>query len=283
MDRREQKAAVPAGEGSTGTPGSRWWGEFPVPDEEPRYWRIGPAEIWACRRPHEWSLHCSNRHDSLDESLEICRPRPVPPDGAAEARRYGFRDGGESIELTPRAADRPMVFFPERPFFLPAGEELSLFVGSAVWIRFQAAGRELFEHPSFRPSDTWFGPSTIAGELCYSAKTSARLHLANLPVRPHRAVSVVRIRNRADDTLSLERLKVPMPNLSLFASADGRLWTEQITLDREEGGEFAELKLGKSPPEAAGRTDKVAGPRVKPERKTLVRAFTGILLGRDRG
>ena len=30
----------------------------------------------------------------------------------------------------------------ERAFYLPAGEELSLFVGSAVWIRFEALGKE---------------------------------------------------------------------------------------------------------------------------------------------
>ena len=205
---------------------------------------------------------------------------PVGREG--EVRRYGFRDAGTTIELTPVAADRPMVFFPERAFYLPAGEELSLFVGSPIWIRFEADGKELFEFPSFRPSDTWFGPNTITGELCYSAKTSARLHLGNLPIRPHRVVSAVRIRNRASDILSLEKLKMPLPNLSLFAGLDGRLWTEQIALDREEDGDFAEMKLDKAPPEIAGKTEKVAGPREKPDRKTLVRAFTGILLGRDR-
>lgn len=261
---------------------SKWWGEFSVPEGDTRYWRIGPSDLWINRRAREWSFLCSSCDDSLDLSLEICRPAEMPEGREDESRRFGFRDAGSSIELIPLTPDRPMVFFPEQAFYLPAGEEISLFVGSAVWIRFEAAGKELFEFPSFRPSDTWFGPNTITGEMCYSAKTSARINLENLPIRPHRVVSAVRIRNRASDILSLEKLKMPMPNLSIFAGADGRLWTEQITLDRGEGGDFAEMKLGKAPPEIAGKTEKMGGPREKPDRKRLVRAFTGIFLGRDR-
>ena len=95
-----------------------------------------------------------------------------------------------------------------------------------------------------RPSDTWFGPSTLEGELCYESKTAVRFNLDNVPRRPHRAISVVRIRNRTDTQLSLERLKIPLPNLSLFGTEDGQLWTESITLERDEDGENATVKLG---------------------------------------
>ena len=73
------------------------------------------------------------------------------------------------------------------------------------------------------------------------------------------------MRNLADSNLSVERLKLPMPNMSLFASEDGQLWTETVTLQREQEGELASLQLGKKPPSTISKPRLVSGPREEPE------------------
>jgi hypothetical protein len=192
-------------------------------------------------------------------------------------KRFGFRKASGQLELRPALADRPVVVNPEIPFALPAGEETSLYVSVSLWLQIHTGNPAslLLEEPVFRPSDTWFGPSTMEGELCYAGRTGARLNLENLTVRPQRAICAVRIRNRAATLLPLQRLKLPAPNLSLFTSAEGHLWTEALTLDRDQDGELASLRLGKGPPREARDPVHVNGPRARIERGLLVRTFAG--------
>ncbi len=178
----------------------------------------------------------------------------------------------------PALAPRPFVVRPDIRFSLPTKEETTLFISSPLWIKIRLGqpAVEVFDKPIYQPSDTWFGPSTIEGELCYAGRTRARLHMEQLDRVSHRVHSAIRIKNLSSSGLDLERLKLPMPNLSPFAAKDGRLWTETIRLDRREDGNFAELRLDKKPPVEVQPTELVGGPRDKAEKGVLLGA-TGIL------
>jgi hypothetical protein len=193
--------------------------------------------------------------------------------------RYGVRDSSRRLEVAPLTADRAVIVKAETEFIVPPGGAVTAFVSSPVWVCLQLPDpkRVMHEEPAQRPSDTWFGPSTIEGELCYAVRTSVRFDLDNLPVRPYRAISVVRVINHADTQLPLARLRLPMPFLSLFGDAKGRLWTEAVTLDRRSDDDLAEVKLGKSAPREAGPCTKVSGPREEMAPKHLIRSFTGLL------
>jgi hypothetical protein len=67
-----------------------------------------------------------------------------------------------------------------------------------------------------------------------------------------------------------------MPNLSVYSAADGRLWTEAVTLERREDGDVAELQLAKGPPPEARSAKLLHGPRSKAEKGLLIRAFGGL-------
>jgi hypothetical protein len=84
------------------------------------------------------------------------------------------------------------------------------------------------------------------------------------------------VSNRAQTPLSVERLKLPLPNMSLFETADGQLWTETVTLHREQDGELAPLELGQTPPSHVEGASLLAGPREEPVRGSLIRAFGGV-------
>jgi hypothetical protein len=256
-----------------------WWGTFEIPDGDTGRWRIGPLSLWAQRLSPEWRFAHEIGDDALDSSLAVQIPAdPIDLTTSLEVHRYGFRSCPATVRLTPVAADRPLVVNPEQPVHLPAGEELIIYVSSPLWVRIEVGepAVELCEVPTFRPTDTWFGPTTLTGELCYASRTSARLHLEDLPVRPHRAVSAVTIRNRARKSLPLERLKLPLPYLSLF-TADGHLWTETVTFDHEAGRELASMRLGNKPPRHVDHAQKVCGPRSRPEKSVLTRAFDNML------
>jgi hypothetical protein len=210
------------------------------------------------------------------EEPEVVWDRMVAPEpGDLRFTRFGHRDTTEELRLLPAHADRPLVVNVRVPFVLLPGQEVQLYISSPLWLQVELGQRFALaqEIPLFRPSDTWFGPNTLQGELCYASRTGARLEVGNLPIRPQRAISAVEIRNRASSQLRIERLKFPMPNLSIFADTMGHFWTEQLRLDREHDGDDASVRLEKKPPAEVGETKRIAGPRARATKKFLTRAF----------
>src|SRR5690606_5680646 len=116
------------------------------------------------------------------------------------------------------------------------------------------------------PSDTWFGPSTREGELGYAARTNARLDLEQMRPRPSRAVTKVVVRNVGDDNLRIERLNLPVPQLSLFVNRQGLIWTNSITVERDRLGALAKVTTSRRPPEEAGNLKELTGARVHDDR-----------------
>lgn len=262
-----------------------WWGDAPLEVGELRRWRIGPTTVWAERLEHEWRLWHEQQDDFLANDLEVAQPavhEEIPE--SAKMHRFSFERSVAKLALLPMLADRPMIVKPESPFSVPSGESITLYVSTPTWVtlQFGSPPQRLLEFPSFRPSDTWFGPSTREGELCYASRTAGRLTLAEIPVRPHRAVTPIRIRNRASDALFLERVKVPVMYLSVYRGTerddDVHLWTEPVTLVREQSGDLAALQLGKTaPPEAGGAAaERVSERRQQPDANLALRAFSKL-------
>lgn len=134
----------------------------------------------------------------------------------------------------------------------------------------------MLDLPVQRPSDTWFGPSSREGEVCYAARTRAILDLQDLPLRTVRATTPVRIKNNGQTPLLLERLLLPIPHLSLFATHDGRLWTEELSIHCDQEMRSAHLQIGKGAPAMTGTTQQLNPPRVLPERGVFTRALGAI-------
>jgi hypothetical protein len=230
------------------------------------------------RDQYEWRIATEAGEDPLANDLRIAEVVGQGPDDTVETKRFALRNDHNIVRLVPALADRPVIVKTDRPLYIPAGEEATLFVGSPLWIAVHVGARftRVLDVAIFQPSDTWFGPDTLSGELCYASRTTARLKLANLPFRPHRAVSAARIRNKATSNLLLEKLKVPVQNLSLYASAEGHLWTEGLTLEREEDTDAANVRLDKRPSRSDAVT-LVSAPREKVSKGFLLDAFGGLL------
>lgn len=253
------------------------WGDFAVEEGQRGYWRIGPLELWLSHLRGEWNLHYHQQDDALDSSAQVELPADGAPPEEATQLRFSFQRPARRLSLLPLLADRAMIIKPDAPLFVPSGEAATFFISTPVWVRvgLEHAGR-LFELPSHRPSDTWFGPSTTVGELCYSSHTAARLSLDELPFRPHRAVTPLVIHNRAEDALLFEKVKLPVQYLSLYQSETQFLWTEAVTLKHEEPGDLAALDLGNRAPPQAGRSVKLASARQSAGQNIVLRAFSKL-------
>jgi hypothetical protein len=135
----------------------------------------------------------------------------------------------------------------------------------------------MLDVPTYRPSDTWFGPNTRVGELCYAARTSARLSLDQVVRRPGRAITELRLINDGHDALRIERVKVPVPHLGVFRSEDGVFWTERVDLHRKPDEAQATIEIVPGAPAIAGATTRIAEPRETGTPSILVRALGALL------
>ncbi|QKT03776.1 hypothetical protein HUS23_08070 [Ectothiorhodospiraceae bacterium 2226] len=257
----------------------RWWGDFELRPGEVGHWRLSDTHIWIEHLTHEWRIGVREGKNPRDTTVEVHIPAAEPfPDEDVTVTRYALAAMGSGLRLLPMLADRSVVTRPETAFQILPGEEVTLYLSTPLWVRIElAAGNRLLQEvPVYTPSDTWFGSSTIEGELCYASRTHCRQDLAAVERRPHRVITAVALGNGAADALWLERLNLPVPNLSIYSDDHGHLWTQGVTLERKPGMEMAALRLEAAPPSAAKRATLVNGPRQASNRSFMTRAFSAL-------
>lgn len=256
-----------------------WYGDFELAASDVRQWRIGPMTLVIQRGTREWRLRRHQGDDPLDPSSGV-EPLTGFPETVPESSEERFIHGGgdSRVRLQPRLPDRAVVGRPVAPVRIPAGGSVRIYLSVPLWVVIGVGNpeRQLAEYPTFRPSDTWFGPSPAEGELCYAVRTRCRLSLDDADRSPARAVIPLRIINDAGDTLALERVSVPVPLLSLYRDADGRFWTDAVHMRRVERDASAEVVPQAGPPEEARGAQRIEGPRQAGARSSVMRAF-GLL------
>lgn len=254
----------------------RWWMPRHVVSGRTLRLRLGPLILKAHRSGSEWLLSA----EEVDETeavpgvmLEMSDERPDD-----KYVRYACRDPQDRIAFRPMLADRPMVVRPRQAVFVLPGEETIFYISTPVWVGVVAGENDqlLREIPASRPSDTWFGPSTRTGEICYAARTQARNVLAEVPMRAYRVVTALRVENRADSPLPVEKLSLPAPLLSTWGREDGSLWSDTVHLQRVTDSDMAAIRVEPGPPSYASDATLLAGPRMQAGKGGLVRAFSGF-------
>lgn len=241
--------------------------------------KIGPLSLWLVNQPFEWRVSWGHAggpiHDAIQELIVQPEEGDIP---GREWRRFGYADKSNSLQISPKLSDRSMVVRPDKPLLIPGGERVTFFLSTPLWLILEDGQRQSFltEIPTHRPSDTWFGESSIEGELCYYTKTAARLLMAELPLRYHRAVSTVSLNNRDNKPLLVDRIKIPMKNLSLYRSEVGWFYTDSLSFEWE--GNKDEIKMGlRGKPDLGGEFLALAAePREPLESNLVVRTVKSL-------
>jgi hypothetical protein len=260
---------------------SSWWGRHTIEASRTLLWQIGPLQLWIQNRGSQIRMIWSRNADWLDPRVRTVPAggADVPPLHAEEVTCIFGSQSNDEVLFSPSLPDRSVVTRLAKPMRVMPGEETTLYILSPLWLRIETANsnRLLHELPIFRFSDTWFGPMSDAGDLCYSSTSAAFLDLREVPLRLHCVISAVRIRNLGSDYLPLERVNIPLPRLSLFFSPRTGFWTDSVTLERKDNSEMASLRVDRQPPADANPSQFIVGPRqATAEANTVVRAFSAI-------
>ncbi len=258
-----------------------WWGGYAIAVGEARYWRIGALDLFVLRRDDGWLVQSVEhpRNEAEEPPLEIAREIAwLPENTRTDVVHYKAPGLDDSLTLTPRLADKAVVSRPRMPFNIAPGAAVTVYVGTPLWVEL-LAGRnavKLCELPLMRPPQTWFGTSTVEGEICYAGRTQCRTRAEEVPLRPWRAISPLRMENRGKDGWLLDRVVLPVPQLPLFASPDGRLWTSGLSTVRDSEGKVGEIRIGDKAPSEPGPWEQQGKPRRSGETSMLGRFYGNL-------
>lgn len=257
-----------------------WWGQYTVPTQKQGKWQLGPLTVWLQHLAHEWRLATRTRPEAYEKIVRYEGPRALEQlSQEITPARFCFSHMCDSVRLIPALPDRAVVTKPDTPLYVYPGEQVTLYLSFPLWLRVEVGepSRLLKEVPLYRLSDTWFGPNTREGELCYASRTAGTVNLSDLVRRSYRASTAVVVRNRSNAPLYVERLNVNLPFLSLYADVDNMLWTNALVLEHNAGGDLATLQVEKRAPSEAKGGQFIVGPRQVDHRNALVRAFSSML------
>ncbi|MFU8831544.1 MAG: hypothetical protein ACNA7J_05235 [Wenzhouxiangella sp.] len=255
-----------------------WWTPRDVPVGHSLHGSMGALELSLGHDTDEWLLDCAPvAEEEIRPGANLKVAKGLPE---AVAERFVHAGQSDRVHLSPMLADRPVVIRPRQPIFLLSQQTVTLYLSTPIWLKIQVGEPAVLlkEFPAQPLSDTWFGPSTREGELCYAGRTHARHNPSELPRRPHRAITPLTILNKASTPLPLEKFSLPVPMLALYGDVDGMLWTQAVTLTREGQTDLASVQIDSRPPDAAKGLTRLAPPRQEPGRSGLVRAFS-LLFG----
>lgn len=265
--------------GTTAEATDTWWGSRRLGERRVARWRISGFELAICNWEGEWQIawDATAAKDEAEEEWSYSE-EDGPLNEEPNLERYIFREVDDALSVLPALADRAIVTSPRVPVYLLPGEEARLYVGSPLWVRIaaQTPPRHLCELPILRPTDSWFGPNNLIGELCYGTHTRARRELDKVPQYVRYAVTPLDIHNRAETPLRVERVKLPVPYLHLYAGADDRLWTQTVTMTRRADDDLVRVEARRGAPREARPARVVQEARQEMQRGLLTRAFSTV-------
>lgn len=210
------------------------------------HWQVGPLRLWVQRTDVEWQLAFERKPEEEDGLAA-----GVPSEITAELdwKRWAAGEESNVVQIVPVMPDRPLIVRPESPLKIPEGNHALFYVTVPVWVRVtvgEAQQVSLCEEPTAILSHSWFG-EPIAGELCYSLRTTARRTLETLGNRPNRAICPVHIKNDATGQLDFQRLCVRVSHLNCYAGKE-HLWTSEVDVAYKGEEQLAQIDYSEGPP-----------------------------------
>jgi hypothetical protein len=257
-----------------------WWGTFQFEKDQTCYWHLGSCSLSIIRTAEEWQIASLYTGELGERPMQIAVAEL--PFGNKEPllfKHFGFAATQGEITLMPILANRNQVSRPEFPFYVPSNQQITLYISSPTWVGLTLdQGRQsLLEIPTELQSDTWFGSNTRRGELCFASHTRCRRQFDPALLQPHRVISTVTLVNHATENLLIERLKLPLPYLSVYACQRGYLWTEDLTIVHKSSGSGAVVRIEKGLPHIAQQPQLVRKPRLLPRSGGIIDIISEFL------
>lgn len=259
-----------------------WWGDFSFQPQETKCWSVGERAILIKRKATEWNTWNveSIVVDSIgaEDDILVTDGSKIVLESDMVTGRFLEKVTSGKIKVTPLLADRTMIARPSSPLTILAGEKIQLFISTPVWFYAELlpSGKCLVDLPFWRPSDSWFGSSTIDGQLCYAKYTSAKTNLEDLDLHPHRATTAIMVHNRHNKALTINRINVPVNYLTLYSDDKNQLWTSSISIKIEGESADVELIIDKHFLSEFEPQTLISKPRISSEHGKLIRRISHL-------
>ena len=167
---------------------------------------------------------------------------------------------------------------PEYVFRIVKGAKAQIYVQVPAWLRISQAGVKdgvIAEIPTQILSKTWFGMNSIEGEHCYWISTVAQRTTEGQSYGRHVIHCPVRIINRSEDDLNVEKLALRVQRLSVFEK-DGELWSDETTLTYRGSSQYSKIELSGKPPRIAAGAALITAPREATPKGFAAKTFASL-------
>ena len=160
----------------------KWWGEVSLVVDEIKVWSMGDREIAIQRLDKEWVVWNNERGSENTSEISVKSLKTTKTFSNVPYSRHLVTQTTGTINILPMLADRPIVARPATSLNILPGELVELYISSPLWflMKLKLKPSPIVDIPFLRPSDSWFGPSAMEGELCYAKYTDARVNLAQM-------------------------------------------------------------------------------------------------------
>jgi hypothetical protein len=184
------------------------------------------------------------------------------------------------VRLVPVLPDRSVVSRPEGRIEIAPRHQGLFLVTIPVWVRVQTeapGGVALGDYPTVLLSKTWFGLPSEEGEIGYALITRARQEMVTLTDVEGRAICPVLIENHTDEALVFAQLLLGVRHMSVYQTADGKLWTNECSLGYTGSVFPASVTFGREAPKQARGAKLLSGPRVVPSGRLTARVIANTI------
>lgn len=256
-----------------------WWGEFSFSLNEVKCWRIGERCIAIKRSEHEWTVWDQTTPTEINKPIKVSKPKVKETFADVKFERFTLAQTTEKLVIEPSLADRAMVVRPSKSITVMPGEKVTLFVSTPIWMTIMRDGHDtpMADIPFWRPSDSWFGPSTMKGDMCYSKYTDARMDINLIEKRAHRAITCVTLINDQKEYLHIHRLNLPVPSLRVYVNDNGEFWTDQVNILQTQEHSKSVSDVSQSPPELAQTMQLVSESREQSKKPSFMSSIKSLI------
>ncbi|MCF2948073.1 hypothetical protein L0668_08145 [Paraglaciecola aquimarina] len=259
---------------------TQWWGDVAFGLNDIKVWSVGDRKIAIQRLDKEWiiwnkEVNTESHAQIVTSSLKTTKTLQDVP-----YSRHLVTHTTDSLKVQPKLADRSIVARPATSLNVLPGEHVELYISSPLWfsVNIRESHTSMVDIPFWRPSDSWFGSSTMHGELCYAKFTDARIDLSQIEKRCHRAITPILIKNEHLDVLTIDRINLPALLLNLYVDDEQQFWTQKVEITRHDDSDKAVLQLSHHLPQHMVKDNKVISmAREKSNQHQLVKSIKSLL------
>lgn len=213
-----------------------WFGVTQFELSQTKCWQVGERFIALKRMEREWTLWNQETNNETNEPITLLEQDVPTLANLVAPSRFMVSETSNTIHLEPSLADRAVVAKPSSPLIVLPKQRIDVYVSTPLWFSiFVGNSNQLIaDIPLWRPSDSWFGPSTMEGDLCYAKYTDAKTELSLLTKYSGRAITEVSLHNEKSEPLIVEKLNIPAPSLKLYINQQGEAWTQKVNIVQSE-------------------------------------------------